>query len=218
MRWVTVLLVGALGCGTAPPDGPDASVTSSALKLAWSSQPGSIPGTATDNITITSAAFSVDNLRIVGDAGPGDPRTSLDQLSLGWSGESTPATQTFPDAPAGLYSRVVFQLGANVNMLQPESSSYEITGMVEIQSQPAVPYRIRDIFSLDVEVDLDSGVTLTGTADATVGLRADLEKIVSSIDYSLLPVTNGERLLDSFDIQILIVREKVKDAFDSYDN
>jgi hypothetical protein len=217
MRWVTVLLVGVLGCGAAPPDGPDASVTSSALKLAWSSQPDSIPGTATDKITITSASFSLDNLRIVGDAGPGDPRTSLDQLTLGWSGESAPTTQTFPDAPAGLYSRVVFELGANVNTLLPESSSYEITGTVKIDNAPPVPYRIRDIFDLHVEIDLDSGVPLTGTEDATVQLRADLEKIVSSVDYSLLPVTNGERLLDSFDLQILIVREKVKDAFDSHD-
>src|SRR4051812_28165127 len=126
------LLVGGIAaCHTSDPNSPDGGMITGdgsneprvGLALTWSTQPASIPGEVDSNISVASMLFRVANLRVIGDAGPGDTRTSVDQLQLSWGQSGPPEPIRFGDAPSGLYSHVLMLVEGNIT-----DYSYEITG------------------------------------------------------------------------------------------
>src|SRR5262245_7524747 len=103
------LLIGlfVVGCSSTHEGGPDTNSPDTpmgppGLNVAWKARPSSIPGDVTDKITITSATFRPQILRVIGDAGPGDTRTTQLAFGLSWSSGSAPPTINFPSAPTGL--------------------------------------------------------------------------------------------------------------------
>src|SRR4051794_34469680 len=94
---VTGLLIGCSGHDTATPDA-DATVGTGGVVVQWGATPdGTWPLALEDGFTLERATFAVDNLRIVGDAGPGDPRTTATALSVHWDDNSMPVDITFSD-------------------------------------------------------------------------------------------------------------------------
>src|SRR5690606_2397487 len=76
---------GALGCGDdSSMTAADAAVVGGGLVLSWSSDPESWPGEIGDGLTVERATLVFDNLRLVGDAAPGDPRTTKSDFLLQW--------------------------------------------------------------------------------------------------------------------------------------
>jgi hypothetical protein len=215
MRWVFVAAFALGGCpGPADPE-PDAAVHGDVgVRLAWSTQhPNNIPGPAKANITITSAKFSLFNVRVISDVAPDDPRTRLPQLDLAWSEGVMPAVNAFIDAPPGIYSRVGFELAEHGDI----EVSYEITGTARIEALE-VPFRIVDTGEFDVSVS-HKRTTLAPGADAEMGVRLDFEKVIDRVDFMELPIVEGVRVLDENSAQIEDVRQAVKnDLFDENDD
>lgn len=162
-----------------------------ALSVRWATEPVAIPGDAGSNVIISRLLFRVATLRIIGDAGPGDTRTSVDAIKVEWSQGMTPQAVGFADAPTGLYSRII--LLADGNLID---YSYEIAGTVKLDNV-VTPFMIHDrsplAISLDTTATLDPGqaTALTVTVRITQALQA--------LDFHQLTRVGDGLTLDTFD-------------------
>jgi hypothetical protein len=204
-----VLLAGLLwGCDpgdTATPDStPDGP---SGLVVEWSSAPSSWPSTF-DGVTLDRARFAMSNLRVVGDAGPGDPRTTQGAMELGfaWSGaEQRPTTITFDNAPTGLYSQVAIVLDGGDN------DAYRIEGQVELNGDTR-DFQIEDANPLTFNVAIDEMVSPGETA--TISLRINFTHALDSINWSTVDISDGQYELDETDTQMPTFRSKLIESFE----
>lgn len=209
VRTVAKLLVGAAvaAChtsGSATPDGStDGSTLPNGLSVLWTTKTP-IPGEVKSDLTVTNMLFRVQNLRVIGDAGPGDTRTSKDTFQLAWSDASKPSTLVFGDAPSGLYSKLVVLADGNLI-----DYSYEIDGSVRV-SDTTYQFKIHDrsplAVSLDTQCNLDPG------KGAGLEVTLDLQQALDSLDWQSIHNDDGVLELDTFDSQMSNFRDKMMDA------
>lgn len=206
------LLVGALlvGCSHAPtvtPDsstGADGSSGSRGLFVAWRISP-QVPGVINNVATVESVAFRVSTLRVIGDAGPGDPRTTQSSLLLGWNQSMEPGKVAFASAPSGLYSKVAAQIDG-----QLIDDSYLIAGHVTVAGT-RYPFVIRDRFAVNVSLNITSQLEPGGEADVPIAI--DLNHCVGAIDWTLVHNDAGVLQLDTDDDWIPQFRQKLVESF-----
>jgi hypothetical protein len=182
-------------------DGP------SGIELQWSSAPSGWPSTV-DGVTLERARFLMSSLRVVGDAGPGDPRTTQSAMELGFAWTSTdqrPTTITFDDAPTGLYSQVaiVFDGGSN--------DAYEIRGTVDVGSD-TYEFRIEDGTPLTFNVAIDEMVSPGDTA--IIPLRINFSHALDSLDWASLDISDNRIELDDGDPEMSLFRTKLVESFE----
>ena len=214
MRCGIVLLVGLTGCpGAAPPgDGmPDGGPTGASLHVTWTPVPANLPGDITSELSVDRVTFGVASLRVVGDAGPGDPRTFLDDLKLEWDSNGKPDAVKFSNAPPGLYSRMEWLLDTS-NLLREDDPIYvfEIVGDVEVNSQ-SEHYKIRETAQLPISFAVNAN--LVPPNDATIDITVDVAHIVEAVDFEALPEMQGDLFLGPGDPQMPAIRTKVVEAF-----
>jgi hypothetical protein len=210
----------AAGCGNGVTSvGPDASVVagdgsntaSPGLSVRWATEPVVIPGQVGGDITVSSLLFRVANLRMIGDAGPGDTRTSVDSIQLGWSAEMVPATVRFGDAPTGLYSRIILLADGN-----QVSYSYEIGGIVKLDNV-STTFTIHDRSSL--AISLETSTTLDPGKSAAITVKARIDQALQSLDFRQLAHVDGGLVLDTNDSAMSNFRNKMMtDVFESHDD
>jgi hypothetical protein len=185
-----------------PPDAPPD--LGAGLHVTWSTSP-TIPGT-TGNYTVSSMIFRVDSLSVIGDAGPGDPRTSKNLFELQWGDAGLhPDTIDFPDAPTGVYSQVT--LLADGHLID---YSYEIYGSVQL-SGVETPYKIHDRSTLTANITISTMLEPGG--QAIVPLRVRVADALSVIDFTMLDTDAGVLELDTFDAQMGTFRDKLTAEF-----
>jgi hypothetical protein len=203
----------AAGCGNPDPaTGPDASATpdgsntsGAGLAVRWAAEPAAIPGDAGSNVTISSLLFRVANLRVIGDAGPGDTRTSIDAIQLAWAADTMPATVGFGDAPSGLYSRVALLADGN-----QAAYSYEVAGTVKFEGT-LTPYAIHDRAPLAISLDTSATLDPGGRSTLTVTVRID--QALQSLDFHKLRQTGSGLVLDTGDPAISGFRDELMKDF-----
>lgn len=202
-----------LGCHPGGVDTPvDSQLGPSGLRVVWSSTPETWPGDLGPGIQLEQARFALNSLRVVGDAGPGDPRTTIGNMEMGFawdSGEQRPTDITFDDAPTGLYSQIAIVLdrtnsGGNNN-------SYELRGHVQIGSE-TVEYRIQDDRPLTFNVDVDE--TVSPGESAVIVLRINFQRAIASIDFSRLDIDDDRVELEDGDPQMATFRTKLVESFE----
>src|SRR6185503_15945876 len=114
------VLAGCLvACHTTEPaipdsGGPDGSSGAAGMHVTWSSSPAMWPGAIAGGFQLDNATFLFDNLKVIGDAGPGDDRTTANAFQLHWDATNMPTTIDFADAPTGVYSKVAFQIDGHL--------------------------------------------------------------------------------------------------------
>jgi len=196
------------GTDTAAPDGSgggtDGSAGGAGLHVTWASSP-SIPGAAGGDVNVDSMLFRIDSLRVIGDAGPGDPRTSQSSFELSWSQGQAPATNDFTDAPTGLYSKVTVQADGHL-----VDYSYEISGTVQLNGT-GHEFVIHDLNSLTANVDIST--MLDPGAGATVPILVRVDDALGVLDFSMLHEDDGKLELDTFDAQMPAFRDKLVTSF-----
>jgi len=209
----TCLLVGVIAaCHTSDPNSPDASTVTGdgsndsrvGLALTWSSQPATIPGEVDSNISVASMLFRVANLRVIGDAGPGDTRTSVDQIQVAWGQSGSHEPIRFGDAPSGLYSHVVMLVEGNIT-----DYSYEITGTAKVDGNMK-PFRIRDLSPLGIS--MDTSAMLEPGQQTSLGIEVRIDQALQSLDFAHLNEQNGTLTLETFDDGIGDFRGKLMDS------
>ena len=213
-----------LACACGPGDIPtqdDASgPMDSGLIVKWSASPATIPGDVENGLTIHRARFALDNLRVVGDAGPGDPRTTTSLVALNWECASggtgttcsetvAPADMTFDDAPPGLYSQVALKFDGSGFSGAPES--IDIRGEVDIAGT-IWEYRIEGDNPLTFNVDVDKMVN--PGEQATIMLRINFQHALDSIDWANMDTSDGRKELETGDSQMSTFRAKLIESFE----
>jgi hypothetical protein len=219
MRALGVFLVFA-ACQSAAvveSDAPgDTGVSHAGLSVVWSTQPP-LPGPLNDRITITEATFQISYLQIVGDAGPGDSRTTRSRYALTWNAVQHPPRDEFPMAPVGVYSRVAIEVRP-----APLTPAYEIKGMwTELEDddrRPAElkPFRIADFQPLSSSFECND--TLPGGGTVTIGIKLDLLDALAGINFDKLDERSGTLELSMpNDPQMMPFRDRLSHAFMSHD-
>jgi hypothetical protein len=196
MRWV-ILLVVLTGCPGPGDDDPmpDAPIGSTTLRVAWQLDT-TVPGPSGGDVTLDRVRFELDNLRVVGDAGP----VSRAEVRLEWDRESTGVTLVFKDIPAGIYSRVVFEVDDDTRF----DGTVIISGTEE-------DFRIDKLGEVDVAFDID--LELVPGDDRTLDVRIAVASVIAAIDFERLPVVSGRRELTQGDPQAAAVRDAIRAAF-----
>jgi len=198
----TALLVGAVtACHPSNPgmndgggdDDVDGSSNTPGLSVRWATKTR-LPGEIHTDITVTSMLYRLANLRVIGDAGPGDNRTSQDTFLVSWDSGAQPPALVFMDAPSGLYSKVV--LLADANFID---YAYEIYGTVKV-SGDTHQFKIHD--RTPIGVSLDTSTMLEPGKGASIQIRLDVEQAIAPLDFTKLTNDNGVLELDTFDDQM----------------
>jgi hypothetical protein len=212
-----LLLGGIAACHTSdpnttdasPPTGDGSNVGDQGLEVTWSSATP-IPGNVTSDVTVSSLLFRIANLRVIGDAGPGDSRTSVDSIEVAWSQGTTPVPVTFADAPTGLYSHLVFLADGNLI-----DYSYELKGTAKVDGN-VTPFVIHDRSPLPVS--LDTNATLDPNQETSLAIDVGLDQALQTVDWSHLDTNNGTLTLDTFDSGMSDFRSKMASSVFSTDH
>ena len=153
---------------------------------------------------IEAASFRLRNLRAIGDAAPGDERTTLSDLTVGWGNEASAPTVLFDEAPLGLYSQI-----------SAEITQYTITGTVNVNNT-VYPFQIIDIPPVAISTTTSlSGVMVVAGEITTVVVELQVKDIVKELDWDgVSPNGDGVLVVDGNDINIGEIRDDVSDLFD----
>jgi len=201
------------GCGgsdpIAPVDAvvpPDMSSSMEGLNVLFASNPPTWPGVVDESrqLSVSSALLRPAFLRVVGDAGVGDTRTTVIAFDFGWDAKTTPMTLHFPDAPSGIYSNLLVEIdGLFIDY------AYEIRGTVDVAGTMHDFY-IHDRDRFDVSID-SLHIELDDRGSADVTLSVDFTAAVRAVDFTKL--TGDPLVLDTGDDQMGQVRDNLKDGF-----
>lgn len=196
-----LILAGCPGDDQSQPDAP----AEAGVAVAWISEPATIPGRVEDGYDLAAAVFHLRDLRVVGDAGSGDARTTAPVAEVGWNDEASPATIVFPDAPPGLYARMLWTIDRGAG-----TYAYELRGTAQTTSGRE-PYAILD--RDPVAVDLDYQVMADAGVRTTIVTRVDFDDILDVVDFDAAPVIGGVRTITAGDPQLAAIRVEVRKAF-----
>lgn len=202
------VIAGVLGAVTACGDDASApdrdAATGGGLVIRWRSTPSDWPSTVEDGLTLESATLAVDSVRFVGDAAPGDPRTTTGPLALLWTDGAEPNELAFPDAPGGLYSQLSLLVDGHV-----AGPSIDIRGHVIVQSVDR-EYRILESSPFSLTLDIDT--TLTPPNTERLDLDFDFAHAIADLDFSMFADLDGHLELDTGDPQMTVFRSKLDEG------
>ena len=159
-----------------------------------------------NTISVSSAEFTIVDLRLIGDAASGDFRTSKDLVELSWKeGEAEPVPVGYEDAPPGMYSRVRgtvigFSIDGDVELSGGSEAEFEVE-----QESVSLPIE----FSLALSLEAGEGQTLT--------VEVDLKNITEEIPFKDLTIENGEIEVDEGSEAMEKVEEKIGESFEVAD-
>jgi hypothetical protein len=198
------VLAGSLvACHTTSPAGPDGAAPdgdgsdgTAGLHVAFTSEPTPIPGLADTGLSLDLAVFKFDNLKVIGDAGPGDPRTTANNFEVKWDAQTTPPPIEFATAPTGLYSKVSFQIDGHLI-----DESYILKGHVTV-SGTSYPFEVEDRNTLSLSLDCNRMLAAGGTD--TIKVKFTFKDALESVDWANVHNHEGTLELDDTDPQAIL--------------
>jgi len=149
------------------------------LFVGWRASP-SLPGPLSDRVTISEVAFQVSDFEVVGDFGP----VARTRYLLAWNASGAPAQESFPDAPAAVYSSITLDFSTTHDY----AYAYQIRGTVHDQSMNEL-FKIEDANSLHIAFPCDRRVT--AGAATTFSIAVDLRNAVNGIDFTKVDQEDG---------------------------
>lgn len=214
---VVSALVSALlsGCPSGATGGRDAASTdggaddgavTGGLRLAFEAVPP-LPATSEGlyPATVDAARLVLRDVRAIGDAAPGDPRTTRAEVTLELDPEASADPVVFEDAPPGRYSRV-----------EGRVKRLRVTGAVDVDE--LTPFVIDDEPPRPVTFSFPlAGVELPAGGERTVTIGVELIELVEPIDWTAAPLTPEGYRIDGDSDAILPVREELGSIFAQWD-
>ena len=181
-----VLLAGCPGPDT--PVDVDGGVGATSLVVTWGTSPP-IPGPVGADLSVHELHITYSSVRLLGDAAPGDARTTRGQTELEWSDHEAPVPISFATAPPGLYSQLQLGVGGS-------AEAFAIEGRVRLGGT-WIPYEIED--EAPSPVSLPLGLDLRAGMVVTIPVELDVAAVLAAVPFSELPVVAGHIHLDRDD-------------------
>jgi len=201
-------VLGFTACGNTPSGGPDAGGgdggNGQGLVIDWAVDPA-VPGNLEDNVTLDTVELHLRDLRVTGDAAPGDERTTMPTVDLAWGDGNAPSPTTFAAAPPGLYSHVAFSLERDLG------EGYRLIGTVQVAGT-TYPYEIED--ELPVAVSLPMSATLEAGGNASETIQASFHDVVTGVDWTQVTLDDGTLRIEG-GAQLDGVRLRMQQAFEA---
>jgi hypothetical protein len=197
---------GGMAAPDAPPE-PDAFMPQSlGIFVGWHADPA-LPGTLDDHLTVTDATFHIAAFEVIGDAGPGDSRTTRLKYSVAWDPSGTPTQETFPDAPVGLYSKITVDMaGSNFG-----DFSYQIQGTYR-DSGIVKPFWLIDYARLGATIDCQQA--LAAGSSVTIPISFLVADALSGLDFRRLTSINGVLMfVGPLDPQLVAFHDRMAASF-----
>jgi hypothetical protein len=203
----------AAACSPAPfVDEPDAGanpgqdggvdagpITQSGLVFQWQNLP-TLPGGLGETLYLDEVRMPLRDVRVIGDAAPGDSRTYVASLNLRWRHGDAPPVLDFPMAPPGLYSRFEFRVQSG------EGNGYVLSGEIVMPGhENRVKFAIHDSQMLSVSVPL-VGLALEPGQVKTVSVRIDIAAVLHAIDWSHVEIDDDEIDIGEDSPEISVIR------------
>jgi hypothetical protein len=207
MRLLGILVVFA-ACHPGGMEGPDASAGGDGsdqglgIFVAWEASPP-LPGPVSDKITVTDVSFQLKSLQLVADAGGG----THTKYFLTWSSLSEPPVDAFPDAPAGVYSKVSLDMGGTLI-----DYAYQVRGIWKGDGDGPKQFLIED--HAPFTVDLDCHKVLMAAGSAKLAVRIDLRDTLNGIGFDQLDEHDNMLVLDNGNVlEMGPFRDRLQRAF-----
>lgn len=183
LGWSSIVLAVFVTACTSSPPGPTVdgggSAQGTGVAVAWRSSPATLPANVASDQTLDSITFAVGSLDVVGTAGPGDPRTTAENVTLTWDQTGTPPPTMFVDAPSGPYSSIALTLDGHL-----ANATVDIHGTYD-----GVPCELEDRASFSVSLPIQR--TLDAGGSLAIGVKIDFADALSSIDWSQANFDDG---------------------------
>jgi hypothetical protein len=179
---VTVLTLAACGPGDVHPGDDDAAPDGAApggSGLVFRFVAPDL-GETIDDLTVSGIHLSVRDVRALGDAAPGDDRTTLDRGTIELPGDGA-AEIRFDDAPPGRYSS--FEL--EIDRSQDGESSWRMDGTVRVDGEDQ-DFVIDDEAAAPISLPL-ANLNLGAAEVATITIEIDVIGLASVVDWESLP-------------------------------
>lgn len=207
-----LVLLAACPSGMPPdqPDGPplDALIGENSLRIRFQADQD-LPGMTADDRTLEQVRFHADSVRAIGDAAPGDSRTTEADYRMYWEESQSPETIRFDEAPAGVYSTIEVRLELGDD---EEEHGFRIEGTVLLDAV-WVPFEIEDDTALTITIA--TSTTLAPGGSENVDIDVDLARIIADIDFSQFPIIEEKIEIGDGDPEITAIRTAIREAFAS---
>jgi hypothetical protein len=197
MRWLAstafALMHAACSGGSPAPDALPVDASTGGLVIEIVAK-GGVPQMPDPTIEITTVTFGVKILRAIGDAAPGDMRTTRtddddnNNIDLAFANSLGPVPQLFREAPPGVYSTVELRIADS----RTASSAIEVTGRAS-RGGNLVPFEIKSATSI-VPISIAVYTELMPRMLSTATIELDVAGLVKNIDWDTVPLTGGGTL------------------------
>lgn len=187
MRWLAVVAACTVLAGCADRD-PRASDGAPAAEDATPA-PGAglavqflahtpIPADIDGDLRIEEVHLSATSVRAIGDAGPGDVRTTQPGIDLTWTATESPLPFEFGEAPSGLYSQVELRIASHG---AADDRAFAIRGQLRVAGAWR-PFLVESVAGvLPARIDITTMLAPGGRAD--IAIAVDFAAVVAPIDW-----------------------------------
>jgi hypothetical protein len=163
-------------------------------------------GQTTSDLTVSQLRLSLRDVRALGDAAPGDERTTLDRRELELHDQEMPEIR-FDQAPPGRYSSFEFEIDRALD----GESSWSMEGVVHFDDADW-SFSVEDEESRAISLPLQD-VTLAAGETATITVEIDVIAICSDVDWPSLPREGSEIQIDDDSSAIAGMRANLVTSF-----
>ena len=166
-------------------------------------------GVHADELTIDRFRGNLRDIRALGDAAPGDARTSQDALAFDFDGTEgkTASVVEFHEAPPGRYSSFEFVVDAPVD----GDDAWRLEGDVLVESQTHA-FNIEDDEPAAISLEL-ADVVLGAGETATITIEIDLFGICDAIDWESIERDGNTYDIDDDSEAIIGIRTSFATSF-----
>lgn len=160
-------------------------------------------------VEITQVLIGIMTMRAIGDAAPGDVRTTRTNLrDFVWNETDTPNPELFSLAPPGVYSTIELRVADST-----VSSAAMIIGGRATRGGNLLPFEIQST-TADITIPISVNTILTPRQLATTTIAIDFAALIADIDWETVPVTpDGRLFIGDGDARMASVVGKLATAF-----
>jgi hypothetical protein len=218
MRWLAWIAIGAMhaacSSNSSTPDAhmPDAAIGGLVVELVAKN---GVPQTTSDGVDINYVQLGAKMIRVIGDAAPGDVRTTRTAIEFEWmdtpAGPTVPIPHLFEQAPPGMYSTLDLRVGDS----EKSDAALLIRGRVS-RGGNVVPFEVQSL-AADIPVAVSIAMALPPRALATLSIELDVASLIEDVDWNAIPLTGeGRVFLGDGDPQMSKVISELDGAFREY--